>query len=137
MKPLTARILSLATILLVIGSGTVAIGHVSNIANAMAIPQASTSSGAYFDHIVIVIMEDHGMQEICGRSPPPCLSTAGAPYMAGLANSYTIGSQYTGVTHYSQADYLALLGGTTDNCNNSGCPWPFAGANLVDRLEAA
>jgi len=61
----------------------------------------------------------------------------GAPYMAGLANSYTIGSQYLGVTHYSQADYLAMLGGTTDNCNSSGCPWPFAGANLVDRLEAA
>src|SRR6266705_7067370 len=72
----------------------------------------STAPGAYFDHVLVVIMEDHGMQEICGRSPPPCLSTPGAPYMAGLANSFSIGSHYLGVTHYSQADYLALLGQT-------------------------
>jgi len=61
----------------------------------------------------------------------------GAPYMAGLANSYAIGSHYLGVTHYSQADYLAMLGGTTDNCSSAGCPWPFNGPNLVDRLEAS
>ena len=61
----------------------------------------------------------------------------GAQYMAGLANSYAIGSQYLGVTHYSQADYLAMLGGTTDNCSSAGCPWPFNGPNLVDRLEAS
>ena len=96
----------------------------------------STAPGAYFDHVLVVIMEDHGMQEICGRSPPPCLSTAGAPYMAGLANSFSIGSHYLGVTHYSQADYLALLGADTDGCSSAGCPWPFAVPNLVDRLEA-
>jgi len=61
----------------------------------------------------------------------------GAPYMAGLANSYAIGSHYLGVTHYSQADYLAMLGGTTDNCSSAGCPWPFNGPNLVDSLETA
>src|SRR5881296_4421757 len=96
----------------------------------------STAPGAYFDHVLVVIMEDHGMQEICGRSPPPCLSTAGAPYMTGLANSFSIGSHYLGVTHYSQADYLALLGADTDGCSSAGCPWPFAVPNLVDRLEA-
>ncbi len=96
----------------------------------------STAPGAYFDHVLVVIMEDHGMQEICGRSPPPCLSTAGAPYMAGLANSFSIGSHYLGVTHYSQADYLALLGADTDGCSSAACPWPFAVPNLVDRLEA-
>src|SRR3989454_4653509 len=96
----------------------------------------STAPGAYFDHVLVVIMEDHGMQEICGRSPPPCLSTAGAPYMAGLANGFSIGSHYLGVTHYSQADYLALLGADTDGCSSAGCPWPFAVPNLVDRLEA-
>ncbi|HYY91037.1 MAG TPA: PKD domain-containing protein [Candidatus Dormibacteraeota bacterium] len=137
MKPLTKRILPLTAILLIIGSGTFAIGQISSSYSAMAVPQASTASGVYFDHVVIVIMEDHGMQDICGDSPPPCLSTAGAPYLAGLANTYTIGSQYLGVTHYSQADYLALLGATTDNCSTAGCPYPFAGPNLVDRLESA
>src|SRR5437016_1021480 len=82
-------------------------------------------------------MEDHGIYDVCGESPPPCLTTMGATYMAGLANSYAIGSQYLGVTHYSQADYIAMMRGTTDNCSSTGCPWPFSGPNLVDRLESA
>src|SRR5437867_2152521 len=99
--------------------------------------QAAPPSGTYFDHIVVVIMEDHGIYDICGDSPPPCLTTMGATYMASFANSYAIGSQYLGVTHYSQADYIAMIGGTTDNCSSTGCPWPFSGPNLVDRLESA
>src|SRR5207247_11019368 len=68
----------------------------------------STAPGVYFDHGLVVITEDHGMQEICGSSPTPCLATAGAPYMAGLANSFTSGPHYCGVTHYSQSLSLAL-----------------------------
>src|SRR5881409_700959 len=119
-------------------AATLSIINVPHFAkSADATTQASTTAGTYFDHVVVVIMEDHGIQEICGSSPPPCQSTMGAPYMAGLANSYAIGSHYLGVTHYSQADYLAMLGGTTDNCSSAGCPWPFSGPNLVDRLETA
>src|SRR6266540_2854653 len=132
------RVLSLSVVLLILGLSTVATGQTLKSATASTTsPQASTVAGTYFDHVVVVIMEDHGIQEICGSSPPPCQSTMGAPYMAGLANSYAIGSQYLGVTHYSQADYLAMLGGTTDNCSSAGCPWPFNGPNLVDRLEAS
>jgi PKD repeat protein len=56
--------------------------------------------------------------------------------MAGLANGYAIGSQYLGVNHFSQANYLALLGGDTFGCGNTGCP-PVSNPNLVDRLESA
>src|SRR5690348_17578965 len=73
-------------------------------------------SGTYFDHVVIIMMEDHGINNICARSPPPCLSTNGDPYAAGLANSYGVGSQYLGVSHFSQADYIAVLGGDTLGC---------------------
>ena len=132
------RVLSLSVVLLILGLSTVATGQTLKLATASTTsPQASTAAGTYFDHVVVVIMEDHGIQEICGSSPPPCQSTMGAPYMAGLANSYAIGSHYLGVTHYSQADYLAMLGGTTDNCSSAGCPWPFNGPNLVDSLETA
>src|SRR6266702_4039885 len=128
----------LFSLILVSLAATFSIINVPHLAtSAGATTQASTAAGVYFDHVVVVIMEDHGIQQICGSSPPPCQSTMGAPYMAGLANSYAIGSQYLGVTHYSQADYLAMLGGTTDNCSSAGCPWPFSGPNLVDRLEAS
>src|SRR5881296_3324432 len=135
---LNKRSTLLFSLILISLAATLSITDVSHIAkSAGATTQASTTAGTYFDHVVVVIMEDHGIQEICGSSPTPCQSTMGAPYMAGLANSYAIGSQYLGVTHYSQADYLAMLGGTTDNCSSAGCPWPFSGPNLVDRLEAA
>ena len=93
--------------------------------------------GAYFDHVVVIMMEDHGMAEICFASPPPCSNSTGASYMAGLANSFAIGAQYLGVSHFSQADYLAMLGGSTDSCSAAGCPWPFSVSNLVDRFDAA
>src|SRR2546427_7812261 len=128
-------LLGLLVLLVAIGIGGAP--QVARPVSAASTPPNGVMTGAYFDHAVVIIMEDHGMYQICGDSPPLCLSTMGAPYMAGLANNYAIGSQYLGVTHYSQADYLAMLGGTTDNCSSTGCPWPFNGTNLVDRLEAA
>src|SRR3989442_860645 len=97
---------------------------------------ASTSPGTYFDHVVIIVMEDHGMIEICARNPPPCSSANGDPYAASLANTYGIGSQYLGVSHFSQADYIALLGGDIYGCVGYPCT-PSSHANLVDRLETA
>src|SRR3989454_6872569 len=97
---------------------------------------ASTSPGTYFDHVVIIVMEDHGMIEICARNPPPCSSANGDPYMAVFANTYGIGSHYTGVSHLSQADYIALLGGDTYGCVGYPCT-PSSHVNLVDRLETA
>lgn len=96
----------------------------------------ATSTGAYFDHIVIIVMEDHGMVDICGQNPPPCSSTNGDPYAAALANTHAIGSHYTGVSHFSEADYVAMLGGDIYGCVGYPCA-PSSHANLVDRLEAA
>ena len=102
-----------------------------------AVSASPTSpSGTYFDHVVIIMMEDHGINNICARSPPPCLSTNGDPYTAGLANSYGIGSRYLGVSHFSQADYIAILGGDILGCVAYPCQ-PSSAANLVDRFEAA
>jgi PKD repeat protein len=97
---------------------------------------ATNTTGAYFDHAVIIVMEDHGINEICAQNPPPCMSSNGAPYSAGLANKYGIGSQYLGISHFSQANYVALLGGDIYGCVGYPCQ-PSSHANLVDRFEAA
>lgn len=120
-------------LLIALGTGIVSTGQISRIASAT---QSPVPSGTYFDHVVVIIMEDHGIQDICAGNPPPCSAANGAPYMANLANSYAIGSQYLGINHFSQANYLALLGGDTFGCSNSGCP-PVSNQNLIDRLEAA
>ena len=92
-------------------------------------------NGAFFDHVVIILMENQGIFDICRDSPPPCLTSGPAPFMAGLANSFGIGSQYLSLINTSQPNYVALIGGSTLGCISSGCP-TITAPNLVDRFES-
>src|SRR6266567_3353757 len=114
------RILVLTLFVTMLAMGIVTASQLSRLASGQSTttPQTGMATGAYFDHTVIIIMEDHGIQDVCAQNPPPCLGSNGDPYMASLAN------------------YLALLGGDTFGCGNNGCP-PVSNPNLVDRLEAA
>src|SRR6266487_517142 len=85
-------------------------------------------NGTFFDNIVFIIMENEGLSDICGGNPPPC-SGANAPYMSSLANSNTIADNYTGLSHNSVENYVALLGGNTTGIKYA--------KNLVDLLESA
>ena len=58
-----------------------------------------------FDHIFIVIMENHGYDEIIGN--------AEAPYINQLATRYGLATNYVSVAHPSLPNYLALTGGDT------------------------
>jgi PKD repeat protein len=130
-KKIAVRVLPFTLIILAATLGVIGVSQIVNQVGA-----AGNMSGTYFDHVVIIVMEDHGMIDICARNPPPCSSTNGDPYTAGLANTYGIGTRYLGVSHFSQADYIALLGGGTYGCVSYPCQ-PSSHVNLVDRLEAA
>ena len=70
---LNKRSTLLFSLILISLAATLSIINVPHFAkSADATTQASTTAGTYFDHVVVVIMEDHGIQEICGSSPPPC-----------------------------------------------------------------
>src|SRR5207253_1445189 len=75
-----------------------------------------------FDHVVIIVMENEGIYDICRQNPPPCSITGPAPYVAGLANNYTIGSHYLSLINTSQPNYVALLSGSMQGCTSGGCP---------------
>src|SRR5467141_3073944 len=119
----------------------VSVWQVANLATGPAIGSAepvvsAPPSGSLFDHVVIIMMENQGIFDICRDSPPPCLTSGPAPYMAGLANGYGIGSRYLSLINTSQPNYIALIGGSTLGCTSSGCP-TITAPNLVDRFEAA
>ena len=38
-------------------------------------PAASAVTGTYFDHVVIIVMENEGVGDICHQTPPPCLTS--------------------------------------------------------------
>src|SRR3989442_3822025 len=105
--------------------------------NGELVSPASAPAGAYFDHVVMIVMENEGVYNICNSSPPPCSTTGPAPYMAGLANNYTIAAQYLSLITTSQPNYVGLLSGSMQGCTSSGCPSPITAPNLVDRFEAS
>jgi phosphatidylinositol-3-phosphatase len=83
-----------------------------------------------FDHIFLVIMENHSYDEIIGSSD--------APYLNQLANRYGVATNYVSVAHPSLPNYLALTGGDTFGVTTD-CTDCFQSApNLaVDRVTAS
>ncbi len=88
------------------------------------------------DYLLVIVMENHGLNSIIGSSS--------APYLNQLANSYSLLTQYSFVTNPSLPNYLALLAGSTFACggydgnpNTNTCTNnAWASTNLVDSLEA-
>src|SRR6476469_1662544 len=58
-----------------------------------------------YDHIVVVVEENHSFGEIIGNPQ--------APYINSLANSGALLTNYHAITHPSQPNYLALYAGRT------------------------
>jgi len=102
--------------------------------------RASAASGSYFDHVVVIVMENHNKCDI--------LTTCGgtATYMTGLANAYASVEEdrYCNVNP-SLPNYLCLTGGSDFGCsgydgnpNSNGCTsQAWQAKNIVDRLEDA
>src|SRR5436309_1220773 len=119
-----------------VGSGSLQIRQPTG---ALATPPL----GNYFNHLVVIMMENEGINDICGRNPPPC-NGSNAPYMSSLANSYGISQQYLSLVITSWPNYYGILGAfIPSGCStaNPGPCYPPAGSlpnpNLVDRFEAA
>ncbi|HKW23769.1 MAG TPA: alkaline phosphatase family protein, partial [Ktedonobacterales bacterium] len=94
---------------------------------------ASTPGGVakplpHFDHIVIIVEENHSYADIT--------NTADAPYLASLAAQGAVFTDAHGVTHPSQPNYLALFAGSTFGIASDACPQQLGGPNLASELLA-
>src|SRR5437773_3496463 len=100
---------------------------------------ATVSSSAPFQYIVTILMENNGLCDVtpslvsgCGSSSIP------SPYLTTLAQTYGFNTHYTGISHPSEPNYVALFGGSTLGISSDGnCCFQLNAPNLVDRLEAA
>src|SRR6185295_9638920 len=72
---------------------------------------ASNFMSAY-DHIVVVVEENHSASEIIGNPQ--------APYINALASGGALLTNYHAVTHPSQPNYFALYAGSTFGVQDSG-----------------
>lgn len=87
-------LVALATVATTLGSSGAA--QASNAAQ-------SSSSGP--DHVFVIMMENHGTDQIIGNN-------ADAPYINSLASRYNVETNYHGVTHPSLPEYLAAISGS-------------------------
>jgi acid phosphatase len=79
--------------------------------------------------MVVIVLENHSFETVIG-SPQ-------APYLNSFANSWSLAIGYSGVTHPSLPNYLAMIGGSTFGITND-CTDCFVNApSLPDRLDAA
>ncbi|MBO0888780.1 hypothetical protein J2P12_06735, partial [Candidatus Bathyarchaeota archaeon] len=94
-------------------------------------------TGVYFDHVLVIMMENEGIREICG-SMLPCNGPY-TPYLSGLANQYGIAQQYTSLITTSEPNYFGVLQASISPCPSNCYPPPggINAVNLVDRFYSA
>ena len=97
---------------------------------ALATPTpASTRTPSGYDHIVLIVLENHSFESVIGSSQ--------APYMNSLATEWGLATGYSAVSNPSLPNYLAMIGGNTFGVS-SDCTDCFVNApSLPDRLEAS
>jgi len=81
--------------LLLVGSMAVAIALGANSGSPPAVP--------HYDHIFLVVEENHGYKQILGNKA--------APNLNNLAQTYGLATQYFSVADPSAPNYVAMLGG--------------------------
>ena len=99
--------------------------HIGRVAQAVSVPA--------YDHVFLVIDENHNFSNI--------INNPAAPILNALAADYGLATSYTGVSDPSEPNYVAMLGGS-DFGINSDDPYFFPGhtvnqPNLMSQLEAA
>jgi hypothetical protein len=82
-----------------------------------------------FDHIVIVVEENHSYNQIIGNKE--------APFMQSLVNRGALFTNAHGIAHPSQPNYLAMFSGSTQGIKDDLCKGPFAAENLASELVSA
>ena len=80
-------------------------------------------------HVFVIVLENHSQNGVIGDP--------NAPIITSLAGKYGVASQYYGVTHPSEPNYVAMIAGDNFGVNNDSPGNRFDAPNLVDQLEAS
>ncbi len=72
-----------------------------------------------YDHIVVVIEENHGFQGATTGSFPRIIGSNDAPFINSLAQGGRLFTDARAVTHPSQPNYLALFSGSTQGVTDN------------------
>ncbi|HTI21977.1 MAG TPA: alkaline phosphatase family protein [Kutzneria sp.] len=104
------------------------IGSATAVAVTSSTAEAATSVPV-FDHVVLVMFENHAYSQLNGSSS--------APYFNSLAGQGAKFTQSFAVTHPSEPNYLAIFSGSTQGITDDSCPHTFSGNDIAAQLIAA
>src|SRR5881409_4297299 len=93
--------------------------------NGAGLGPISSSATGNFDQIVVVLMENHNLNDIYGP----------APYMTQLADQYSFSQHWASITNPSQPNYIALIGGSTFGVSGDGNSPNLNHPTIVDIFE--
>lgn len=115
--------------------GLIALVALLVVAPAIALAQHSGTQDDHsggipvFDHVYIIMMENH--------STPDIIGDPNAPYINSLASTYGFAANYFGVTHPSFPNYLTATSGNNWYINfDPSTLQSVDHTNIVDQLEA-
>ena len=90
------------------------------------------SAAQRLDHVFIIMLENHEADHVIGDP--------NMPYLTSLASQYGVATDYFGVTHTSEPNYIAATSGDNwwvNNDNGWSAGNQYDHANIVDELSGA
>ncbi len=92
-------------------------------------PTTSAAGTPVYDHVFVIVMENHSFSQIIGNSA--------APYINSLAGAGALGGAYAAIGYPSLPNYLALTGGSTFGISSDCTNCWIAAPNLADSIDGS
>lgn len=114
---------------LLLAAAVAAAAVVSGAATASAAP--GRAAGNHYDHVFVIVEENHSFSDVIGNPA--------APNLNALAAQYGLATNYFAVTHPSEPNYVALLGGSPFNVNSDNAYYvqQVHAPSLISELDHA
>jgi hypothetical protein len=90
-------------------------------------PASAQTIAPAVKHIFVIMLENHSRSTVIGNP--------NAPFITNLAHTTAMASNYFGVTHPSEPNYVAAISGSNWFVNDDNPANLFDHTNLVDQLE--
>jgi hypothetical protein len=100
---------------------------------ATAASGAPSETHARLDHVFVIMLENHSEHSVIDQTDSN--GNLVAPYITQLAHTYGRATNYYGVTHPSQPNYIASITGSNWGIQDDN-PHVLDVPNLVDQLES-
>ena len=95
-------------------------------ANSSPQTDRGPAPGHRLDHVFVIMLENHSQSSV--------IDDANAPYITSLAHQYAVASNYYGVTHPSEPNYVAAISGSNWGVNDDQPTNTYDHLNIVDQL---